>query len=146
MSKNLVLQRLRNQRARRLCQWWILLMYLIQPTDYLCVFLCKNDHKKELKILWEVYPHVFDIILDIKTCKSGPEKVSWQRHSYVKVNHALEWRPWEVTGLTDSMLATESGTATRAMNPCCGHEPLEHYHFTTLSEISLSNDLTKLAR
>lgn len=30
-----------------------------------------------------------DIILDTETCKPGPEKVWWQRDSYVKVNHAL---------------------------------------------------------
>lgn len=36
-----------------------------------------------------MYPRVADMILDIETCKPGPEQVQWQRHSYVKLNYGL---------------------------------------------------------
>lgn len=88
-----------------------------------------------------MYQHVPDIILDIEACKPGPEKVQWQRHSYVKVNYALRVKALRCHR-TDSMFAAGSGRATRAMNPCREHEPLEHYHFTTLRAFKFFNNFT----
>lgn len=48
MSKNLVVQHLRNQLAcKEIMSMMNIVNIFIRPTDYLCVVLCKNDHKKE---------------------------------------------------------------------------------------------------
>lgn len=48
MRKNLVVQHLRNQLAcKEIMSMMNIVNIFIRPTDYLCVVLWKNDHKKE---------------------------------------------------------------------------------------------------
>lgn len=90
-----------------------------------------------------MYPRVADMILDIETCKPGPEEVQWQRQSYIKLNYGLRvrsqdwqtacWQQGQEQQAEPGILAVDINPWTPSLHNTEGELSKEQFH-TELAE------------